>query len=194
MKYLLKFDDAVHSDEAVLSSDAVRYRSRAVGHARTARRAAAIAALFYEAVPAFAARKGIGCLRALRSSTEPDIFRRTRCTVKTAAKNTVASLPTIMLGAGAPGRRFSRLTKDGARKNDAAAQLLEDVRREHPHLKAGGGRAGRTASSQGVGPALGSEARGPQVFGGSTAHRPWNTESSRTRTTRYGVQRYAPSK
>ena len=56
MKYLLKFDDAVHSDEAVLSSDAVRCRSRAVGHARTARRAVAIAALFHEAVPTFAAR------------------------------------------------------------------------------------------------------------------------------------------
>ena len=77
MKYpsLLKFDEAAHSDEAVLSSDAVRCRSRAVGHcdARTARRsrAAAIAALFHEAVPAFAARKGIRriCLseRALRS-------------------------------------------------------------------------------------------------------------------------------
>ena len=53
--------------------------------------------------------------------------------------------------------------------------------------EAGGGRAGRTAyqSSQGVGPALGSEARRSQVFGGSTTHRPWNTESSRTRTT-YG--------
>ena len=70
-------------------------------------------------------------------STEPDIFRRTRCTVKTAAKNiaVTAQLPTIMLGAGAPGRRFSRLAKDGARKNDAATRLLEDVRREHPHLK-----------------------------------------------------------
>ena len=69
MKCLLKFDHAVHSDEAVLSSDAVRCRSRAVGHARTARRSgsAAIAALFHEAVPAFAARKGIGCLRTLRS-------------------------------------------------------------------------------------------------------------------------------
>ena len=35
------------------------------------------------------------------------------------------------------GRRFSRLAKDGARKNDceAATRLLEDVRREHPHLK-----------------------------------------------------------
>ena len=37
------------------------------------------------------------------------------------------------------GRRFSRLAKDGAKKNDcernAAARLLEDVRREHPHLK-----------------------------------------------------------
>ena len=35
------------------------------------------------------------------------------------------------------GRRFSRLVKDGARKNDceAATRLLEDVRREHPHLK-----------------------------------------------------------
>ena len=64
---LLKFDEAAHSDETVLSSDAVRCRSRAVGHARTARRAAATAALFHEAVPAFATRKGIGCLRALRS-------------------------------------------------------------------------------------------------------------------------------
>ena len=27
------------------------------------------------------------------------------------------------------------MAKDGARKNDAAARLLEDVRREHPHLK-----------------------------------------------------------
>ena len=48
--------------------------------------------------------------------------------------------------------------------------------------EAGGGRAGRTAPSQGVGPALGSEARRPQVFGGSTAHRPWNAKSSRMRT------------
>ena len=133
MKYLLKFDEAAHSDETVLSSDVVRCRSRAVGHARTARRAAAIAALFHEAVPAFATRKEIRCLRILHPSTEPDTFRRTRCTVKTAAKNTVAPLPTIMLGAGAPGRRFSRLAKDGARKNDAAARL--DARREHPHLK-----------------------------------------------------------
>ena len=146
MKYLLKFDDAVHSDEAVLSSDAVRCRSRAVGHARTARRNgfAAIAALFHEAVPAFATRKGIGCLRILHPSTEPDTFRRTRCTVKTAAKNTVAQLPTIMLGAGAPGTEGGfpvyTGTEEGRRKkNDcernAAARLLEDVRREHPHLK-----------------------------------------------------------
>ena len=105
MKCLLKFDDAVHSDEAVLveSGDAVRCRSRAVGHVRTSRRSAAIAALFHETVPAFAARKGIGriYLRELRSSTEQDIFHRTKCTVKTAVRNiaVTAQLPTIMLGA-----------------------------------------------------------------------------------------------
>ena len=32
-------------------------------------------------------------------------------------------------------KEVSRLAKDGARKNDAATRLLEDVRREHPHLK-----------------------------------------------------------
>ena len=79
-------------------------------------------------------------------STEPDIFHRTRCTVKTAAKNTVAPLPTIIRcwePFWCAGRRFSRLRpilkKDGARKNDcernAATRLLEDVRREHPYLK-----------------------------------------------------------
>ena len=146
MKCLLKFDEAVHYNEAVLSSDAVRCRSRAVGHARTARRSgsAAIAALFHEVVPDFAARKGIGriYLRALRSSTEPDIFRQTKCTVKTAAKNTVAPLPTIVLGAVLVRRKevfpfAPDPEKDGARKNDceAATRLLEDVRREHPHLK-----------------------------------------------------------
>ena len=55
-------------------------------------------------------------------------------------ENTVAPLPTIMLGAVLVRRKevfpFAP-EEDGARKNDceAATRLLEDVRREHPHLK-----------------------------------------------------------
>ena len=146
MKCLLKFDDAVHSDEAVLSRDAVRCRSRAVGHcdSRTARRSGstAIAALFHEAVPDFAAWKGIGriYLRALRS-----FDRRNRIFFigQSALSKLLRKTPWhhYLLSCWEPfwcaGRRFSRLAKDGARKNDceAATRLLEDVRREHPHLK-----------------------------------------------------------
>ena len=152
MKYpsLLKFDEAARYNEAVLSSDAVRCRSRAVGHcdARTSRRggSAAIAALFHEAVPDFAARKGIGriYLRTLRS-----FDRRNRIFFigQSALSKLLRKTPWhhYLLSCWEPfwcaGRRFSRLRpilkKDGARKNDceAATRLLEDVRREHPHLK-----------------------------------------------------------
>ena len=143
MKYLLKFDDAAHSDEAVLSSDAVRCRSRAVGHAANGSTSRGNCGIVSRSCSSFCSAERNWMLTGITffRLTERDIFRRTKCTVKTAAKNTVvtAPLPTIMLEAGASGRRFSRLRpilkKDGARKNDAAARLLEDVRREHPHLK-----------------------------------------------------------
>ena len=199
MKYLLKFDEAAHSDEKVLSSNAVRCRSRAVGHARTARRsgAAAIAALFHEAVPAFETRKGIGCLRILHPSTELDTFRRTGCTVKTAARNIMAPLPTIILGAGAPGRRFSRLAKDGAKKERRgdAASGRRASRTSVP--EAGGGRAGPgRIFSRGWTCAW---ERSPETTSfwwvnsaPSVEHQEFTDENDIR--LRYGVQRYAPSK
>ena len=64
-KCLLRFDEAAHYNEAVtVELTLYRSRSHAVGHcdARTSRRggAVAIAALFHDPVPPFAARKGIG--------------------------------------------------------------------------------------------------------------------------------------
>ena len=195
MKCLLKFDEAAHYNEAVLSSDAVRCRSRAVGHARTARRSRGNCGIVSRSCSRFCSVErnwkdiltGITFFR----STEPDIFRRTRCTVKTAAKNTVAPLPTIMLGAVLVRRKEvfpfgeGRRKKERLRGGDAASRRRAS-RTSTP--EAGGGRAGLewTAyqSSQGIGPTLhiGSEARRSQIFGGSTAHRPWNIESSRMRT------------
>ena len=75
--------------------------------------------------------------------------------------------------------------KDGARKNDceAAVRLLEDVRREHPHLTLVEDGLAGPHFLKGLDLHLGAKP-GDHKFcsSGSTAHRPWNTKSSRMRT------------
>ena len=202
MKYLLKFDEAAHSNEAVLSNLTTLYGVGRVPSDTAMRERLdeprQLRHCFTKLFQLLQRGKELDAYGHYVLSVDgTGYFSSDKVHCQNCCKKHRGTTTYYHIGSRCTrnGRRFSRLAKDGARKNDceAAARLLEDVRREHPHLKlVEDGLAGpHFLKGLDLRFILGAKP-GDHKFlfewvnsAPSVEHRPWNTESSWTRTT-YG--------